>query len=265
MIDLHVHTSRCGHADGSLSSYAEAARDAGVSILGFSDHLPLPDGFPTGYAMSWRELPQYVDEVLKIARRCQRRGGPDVLLGIEADWLPGHDLLIAGALRAHPFDYAMGSVHFLDGWAFDDPDQQEEYARWTTDALWARYFEDLAAAAASGLFDVMAHPDLVKKFGRRPDTDVGPMYEEIAAVLAECGVAIEVNTAGLRKPCAEIYPAKGLLEACHRRGVRATIGSDAHRPADVGSQLEAARVALRDAGYLSVLIWRGRVAEEVSI
>lgn len=265
MIDLHVHTSRCGHADGSVAKYVDAARDAGVSIMGFSDHLPLPDGFPSGYAMSWRELPLYVDDVRAVARRSARRGGPEVLLGIEADWLPGHDLLIAGALRAHQFDYIMGSVHFIDGWAFDDPDQREGYDGWSTDALWSRYFGDLAAAAASGLFDVIAHPDLIKKFGERPDGDIAPLYEEVSAVLAECGVAIEVNTAGLRKPCAELYPAKALLEACHRRGVPATIGSDAHRPDDVGSQLAAAREALKDAGYRSLLIWRGRVAEEVPV
>lgn len=265
MIDLHVHTSRCGHASGTVDQYVRAAAAAGVRTLGFADHLPLPDGFPQGYAMSWPELPSYVEDIKSAAKRFEESGGPEVLLGIEADWVPGHELLVAGALRAHPFDYVLGSVHFIDGWAFDDPDRRERYAEWTPDALWARYFADLTAAASSGLFDAMAHPDLVKKFSYYPDSDVTPFYEETAAVLAECGVAFEVNTAGLRRPCAELYPSMGFLAACHRRGVPATMGSDAHTERDVGADLPAGRDALKQAGFRSVLVWRGGVAEEVPL
>ncbi|HEX9093039.1 MAG TPA: histidinol-phosphatase HisJ family protein [Coriobacteriia bacterium] len=265
MIDLHVHTSLCGHASGSVRDYVEAAGEAGVGTLCFTDHLPLPDGFPSGYSMTWTDLPAYVHDVRDAAERSAREGGPEVLVGIEADWLPGHEMLVAGATRAHPFDFVLGSVHFIDGWAFDDPDEIAGYAEWTYDALWARYFDDLAAAASSGLFDAMAHPDLIKKFGGRPESDPGPWYEEIAAVLAECGVAVEVSTAGLRKPCAEIYPAPDLLAACRRHGVAATMGSDAHAPEDVGYRMDAARQLLLEVGYGKVLVWRDRVPREVPL
>jgi histidinol-phosphatase (PHP family) len=265
MVDLHIHSSRCGHARGSMREYVDAGRDAGLRVMAFTDHLPLPDGFPEGYAMTWSELPAYVEDVARARRKSAEEGGPEVLLGIEADWIPGHELLVGGALRAHAFDVVLGSVHFIDGWAFDDPDQMDGYRAWSTDALWARYFEDVATAASTGLFDVMAHPDLVKKLGSRSVCDPTAWYEELASVFAECGVAIEVNTGGLRYACAEVYPAMDLLRACRQRGVPVTMGSDAHTPSDVGSRLHEARTILKEAGYHEVLVWRQRVPESVPL
>jgi histidinol-phosphatase (PHP family) len=265
MIDLHVHTSRCGHADGTPAEYLDAAAAIGLTALAFCDHLPLPPSYPTGYAMPWEELPAYIEDVSRLASASAEAGGPEVLLGIEADWLPGHEKTVARAIEEHAFDIVLGSVHFIGQWAFDDPREREHYAEWPIDALWERYFNDLAAAAATGLFDVMAHPDLVKKFGYAPTADMRPWYEEVAAVFADAGVAVEVNTAGLRKPCAEAYPSLALLTACRKRGVPATIGSDAHTPGDVGAGLDAGRALLADAGYDSVLVFRGRKAEEVAL
>ncbi len=265
MIDLHVHTSRCGHAEGAVAEYAAAAAAAGVRTMAFCDHLPLPAGYPSGYAMAWRELPDYVSEVRALAAECVTSGGPEVLLGVEADWIPRHEGMVAEALDAYPFDIVLGSVHFIDDWAFDDPDLRARYAEWTPDRLWKRYFDDLSRACASGLFDVMAHPDLVKKFGDRPAHGLRVWYEATADAFASAGVAVEVNSAGLRKPCAEIYPALGLLRACRAAGVPATTGSDAHTPADVGRDLSAARHLLREAGYDSIMVFRGRVAEEVGL
>jgi histidinol-phosphatase (PHP family) len=156
-------------------------------------------------------------------------------------------------------------VHFIDDWAFDDPERTAGYDSWELGALWERYFDDLIAAARSGLADVMAHADLVKKFCKRPDGPVDALYAATAAALREAGVAVEVNTAGLRKPCRELYPAPALLEALRREGVPATIGSDAHVPTDVGAGAHEAVAALRDAGYRSVVVFRNRTAEEVGI
>jgi histidinol-phosphatase (PHP family) len=265
VIDLHVHTARCGHASGTIADYVEAARLAGISTIAFTDHLPLPDGYPTEYAMDWPQLPQYVRDVCDARDAARASGGPEVLLGIEADWIPGFELLVSGALRSHEFDVVLGSVHMIGGWAFDDPDRREGYDAWTPDALWERFFDDLASAASTGLYDVMAHPDLVKKFRFGPDSDPQAWYEEAASVFAENGVAIEVNTAGLRKPCAELYPSMPFLKACRKRGVPATLGSDAHCPAEVGAGFTAATEALREAGYDSLVVFRARRAEEVPL
>lgn len=215
--------------------------------------------------MPWVELPRYVEDVQAAAAAARREGGPEVLLGIEADWIGGHESLVTGALERHDFDVVLGSVHFIDDWAFDDPDLRARYAEWTPDQLWERYFRDLEEAAATGLYDVMAHPDLVKKFGVRPLVDPGRLYREAAATFAEAGVAVEVNTAGLRKPCAEIYPSLELLRCCRDAGVPATVGSDAHRPEEVGAGWGAARDLLLAAGYTSVVVFRSRVAEEVAL
>jgi histidinol-phosphatase (PHP family) len=267
MIDLHMHTSRCGHASGTPEEYVRAATAAGVSVLCFTDHLPLPADTPHAlqYAMPAEQLSGYVAEIRALAAATAADGGPEVLVGIEADWIEGRQDEIRHMCEESALDMVLGSVHFVDGWAFDDPDLTDRYAEWDIDELWDRYFATLSAAAASGLFDVMAHPDLVKKFGYLPSVDPTPWYERTAEALAAAGVAFEVNTAGLRKPCGELYPAPGFLRAAARLGVPVTCGSDAHRPDEVGAGLDAARDALLEAGYRSLVVFRGRVPEEVPL
>lgn len=259
---MHVHTSRCRHATGSPADYVAAAEAAGVTTMAFTDHLPLPEGFDGSYAMPEVELAEYVVEVAR-ARGTAR--ATEVLLGIEADWLPEHLERARTLIGAHPFDVVLGSVHFVDGWAFDDPALRDGYSQWTPDALWERYFDELGAAASSGLFDAMAHPDLVKKFRFVPESDPRGWYSDAAAAFAAAGVAVEVSTAGLRKPCGEIYPSASLLSEMRRAGVPAMVGSDAHRPAEVGYGWHEAYSALRRAGYTSVVVFRERVAEEVPL
>jgi histidinol-phosphatase (PHP family) len=159
----------------------------------------------------------------------------------------------------------LGSVHFIEDWAFDDPALVNRYGGWEIDALWDRYFSELAAAARSGLFDVMAHPDLVKKFGHRPAGSLTHWYEGAAAAFQEAGCAIELSTGGLRKPVGETYPSLEFLQICHRRGIPATMGSDAHAPHEVGHRFDEGRELLRAAGYESLVVFRERVAEEVAL
>lgn len=265
MIDTHVHTARCRHAEGEAAEYVAAAVKRGVTILGFSDHLPLPETFDSGYAMPREELPSYVADVLAAREQAAASGGPEVLLGVESDWLPDHLDHVRELTEAFEFDFVVGSVHFLDGWAFDDPALRHRYDEWDPDELWARYFAELERAATSGLYDVMAHPDLVKKFCYAPTTDPREIYEAAAHAMAHSGVAAEVSTAGLRKPCREVYPAPRFLKALREAGVPVTVGSDAHAPSEVGYAWDRALGALRHAGYDSVLVFRGRVPSEVSL
>lgn len=267
MIDMHMHTRRCGHASGTPREYLDAGAAAGVATLCFTDHLPLPEDTPHAleYAMPAGQFPEYVWDIRTLAAESAAVAGPEVLLGVEADWIDGRQDEIRRMTKEHPLDLVLGSVHFIDGWAFDDPDLTDRYAEWDIANLWDRYFATLAEAAHSGLFDVMAHPDLVKKFGFLPEADPAEWYERTAEVFADSGVAYEVNTAGLRKPCAELYPAAGLLRAAVRRGVPVTCGSDAHKPDEVGAGMDQARKALLAAGYRSMVVFRGRVAEEVPL
>ncbi len=251
LIDCHVHTARCGHAAGTAVQYVEAARAAGVSTMVFAEHLPLPEHLDPGRHLSLHpdDLERYAEEVLELAAdACGLR----IVLGAEVDWLPGLEEFTTAQMdraRAAGVSVLVGSVHFLGEWAFDDPHDLDRWNDVDVDEVYETYFTEWCAAAESGLFDVMAHPDLPKKFGHRPRGDVSPWYERAASAASRFGTAIEVSTAGLRKPVAELYPAPALLAAFHAAGVRATVGSDAHAPGEVGYRIETAYDMMAEAGY----------------
>jgi len=265
VIDLHMHTARCGHATGTPVEFVDAAREAGLDIVCFTDHLPMPADYPQHYTMRPHEVSEYLDDVSAAAAYSRETGGPEVLSGVEADWMPDEVAFTRETLASLPLDMVLGSVHFLGDWAFDDPDLIDRYGSVVIDEMWERYFTEVAAAARSGLFDVIAHPDLIKKFGFLPSGDPTAWYEAAAEALCAGGCAVEVNTGGLRKPINEIYPSLQLLQACQRRGVPATMGSDAHAAAEVGTGGRQARELLRTAGYRSLVVFRCRQAEEVAL
>jgi histidinol-phosphatase (PHP family) len=251
LVDYHAHTARCGHASGSMEQYVERAIEAGLDELGFSDHLYLywlpSDARDPELAMADWELDQYVTDV----ERCRERYRSDITLRLatEADYVPGHERELTSILRRYEWDYVIGSVHFVDGWGLDDSRYMDGYERWDIDTLYARYFDLVAQAGETHLFQTLGHIDLVKKFGHRPRRPLGEAYELLACRMAQAGVCVEVNTAGLRKPCAELYPQADLLAACRNAGVPATFASDAHAPTEVAADVEAAAAALQAAGY----------------
>lgn len=262
LIDCHVHTARCGHGAGSVAECVAVAAEKGLAGITITEHLPLPDELdPTRlYAMPACDIAPYAAEVRAAARTV-----PDlrVLLGVEADWLPGRLEHVTGLLAAEKWDVVLGSVHFLDDWAFDDPDLITEWDKRDVDSVWEMYFDRLCDAAASGLYDIMAHPDLVKKFGHRPAGDAAYLYDEAARCFAENGVSAEVSTAGLRKPVGEIYPGEEFLEALVRHGVGLSVGSDAHAPGEVGYAFNDALRALKRAGADRVVYYEAREKREV--
>ncbi len=251
LIDCHSHTARCGHATGTVAEYVLAARVAGLSALIMTEHLPLPPGLdPAGcYAMPRDDIRDYARE---IAAASESAGDVLVIAGAESDWIPSRAAEtreIRREARAAGIRVVLGSVHFLGEWAFDDPDLISEWDTRDIAQVWEAYFSRWCDAARSGEFDVMAHPDLVKKFGHRPAGSAADLYDAAAAAAAESGVLIEVSTAGLRKPVAELYPGPELLSAFRRHNVDATVGSDAHTPLEVGRDIESAYGALAEAGY----------------
>jgi len=254
LIDCHVHTELSGHGTGSVGQMVSAAIFKGLSGIVLTEHLPLPEGIdPHNHiSMPAERLGEYADDVRVWAERAK---GLQVVLGAEADWIPGREhetAEIQEMARRAGVQVLLGSVHFLEGWAFDDPHRVDEWDARDVDEVYSTYFAHWCQAARSGLFDVMAHPDLVKKFGHRPDGDPRELYQEAARAAADGGVLIEVSTAGIRKPVAEIYPAHDLLVAFRVAGVGATAGSDAHAPDEVGLQIEDAYDALVAAGYSEV-------------
>lgn len=250
IVDYHTHTVRCGHAVGSMEEYVEAAIAAGVREIGFSDHIPMywlpEEKRDPSIAMRMEELEEYVADVSRLRERYREI---PIRLGIEADFLPGREEDLVRILERYEWDYVIGSIHFIGEWGFDNPAEVNRYADWDISELYARFFTLERMAAESGLFDILAHIDLIKKFGHRPSHDLGRLYADVAESIARADVAIELSTAGLRKPVGEVYPNPVLLAECARRGVPLVISSDAHSPQEVAWGFEDARALAVRSGY----------------
>ncbi len=265
LTDYHVHlrpdsleaTAEDHFTQANVGLYVEAAAEAGITELGVSEHIHrFTDALAIWDHPFWQEqarddLTAYADFV----------GTTPLRLGIEMDFVPGREDRIARVLDAHPFDYVVGSVHFVGEGAVDD----ERFDVWRgvsdPDRLWARYFEMLAEAARSGLYDILAHPDLIKYWGGRrpvPARDPRFHYEPAIEAIAETGVAVEISTAGLRKPIGEIYPATDFAEMCVEAGATFALSSDAHVPEDVGYGYDAALAALERWGVDELAVFEGR-------
>jgi histidinol-phosphatase (PHP family) len=243
--DYHTHTVRCGHASGHPGEYVEAALAKGLMAIGVADHIPLlPERVPE-LSMHACELGDYVAEVQGL-----KAGFPDfVLLGIEADYRPHTVSELRSLLDSHPFDYVIGSVHHLGTWGFDDPRQMEGYSEREIDDVWVEYFELVGDAAESGLFTILGHLDLVKKFGYRPTRTLDVELDRLVDRVARAGVLVEINTAGLYRPVGEAYPTLDILRRLCEAGVAITFGSDAHQPREVGRDFDHAAGLAQAAGY----------------
>ncbi|MBN1884800.1 MAG: histidinol-phosphatase HisJ family protein [Candidatus Krumholzibacteriota bacterium] len=238
MIDYHLHGNFCGHGSGTLGEYVEAALGRDLVEIGFSAHLPKvvdPDPY---HAMLEEDLPRYVETVLSLRERY--RGRISIKLGIEADFFEGHEDATRRLLDAWPFDYVLGSIHFLGDWHFTSREGLPRYETADPEEAFPRYFEQVRRLVDTGLFDILAHPDAIKRERFRPARTPVADYESVAERLACRGMAIEVNTGGLRRRAGSIYPDAAMLAACARRGVPVTLGSDAHSPADVGRDFDEA-------------------------
>lgn len=258
--EYHVHTARCGHAGGTMRACVETALACGLSEIAFTDHIPLyflPGDDPDpGIAMTRAELPGYVDEVL--ALRDEFAGRIDVLLGLEADFAEGHEAALQEILAAHEWDVVLGSVHWVKGDWIDAPNSGARHEREGTEVLWGEYYRLLAKAAATGLFDVLTHFDLPKKFGHRMPASLARTEADAVAAARAAGVAVEVSSAGLRKAIAEEYPAPPLLTSLVAAAVPIVFSSDAHAPAEVAWGREAIEAAALAAGAREHLSFRKR-------
>jgi histidinol-phosphatase (PHP family) len=266
IVDYHMHLHgelRNGegpieHTVEAVERFVRSAATRGVDEIAFTEHVyyfrefePLIEHPHQKARIGW-ELPVYCDAILEA-----KRLGCPVKLGLEVDWFPGREAELAEILAPFPWDFLLGSIHILEGEAVDT--EPGLWERLPVEDIWKRYFAQLGNLARSGLVDVLAHPDLVKIFGRRPSQKrVAKHHEDAAAAIAAAGVAIEVSTAGLRRPVGELYPAPDLLRRCRDRGVPVTTASDAHHPDDVGRDLDRALELLLETGYETVTVFAGQ-------
>ena len=262
MVNYHNHTALCGHASGTLDEYITSAIRQGVKEFGFSDHAPVPEHLREGISMEPYEAEIYIAEVVK--KKSEYAGRIDVKLGFEVDF-PLFKTFDETYLHDPRIDYIMGSIHYMDGWGFDNPDNIAVYNERDIDSIYLDYYSILASLAVSRMFDIIAHFDLVKKFGHRPASDMSGIIESIAKTLSGTETAVEINTAGLLKPVAEIYPSDDIIDILFRNNVAVTLGSDSHSPEDVCYGYPLAVEKLKKAGYRKVSGFTGRKRHELDL
>ena len=241
--------------------YRAAADERGIAELGVAEHMHrFVQALEVWQHPWWRRWAHDdVDDYCGFVRE-----QTDLRLGIEADYVSGREDRLGSFLEQRDWDYVVGSVHFVRDAAVDleGPDWENVWGRGERpDRVWERYFEMVAEATRSGLFDIIAHPDLVKVWGSArplPERDPRHFYEPAVEAMLEAGVAIEVSTAGLRKPVAELYPAPALLEMAVDAGVPIALSSDAHEPALLGHRYDEALAALEDAGVTELCVFERR-------
>ena len=255
MIDYHIHTKLCGHASGEMEEYVQSAIASGIKEMGFSDHLPMITERDNELAMSIDELPLYVESVLDLN---QRYGEIDIKLGIEADYFPGLEEKCNEVINKFPFDYVIGSVHFIKKWGFDNINQIDQWEKRDINQVYRDYYTLLRKSARSGLFDIIGHSDLVKKFGQKPSADLTDEIKQTAQVFAENGLACEINTSGLRRPISEIYPSLDVLKIYNDYNIPIIFGSDAHNPKDVARDFDLAYKMAATVGYFEESQFSGR-------
>jgi histidinol-phosphatase (PHP family) len=266
LTDYHLHlrpdepgtTAERHFTTANAEHYRATASERGIAELGVSEHVyRFEQALEVWRHPFWQE--NALDDLDAYCEFVRER--TDLRLGIEADFVPGREDRMANLLEARPFDYVVGSVHFLRDEAVD----MEDYGVWqagrSAEEIWRRYFETLGEAARSGLFDILAHPDLVKVWGRErplPPGDLRRYYELAIDGIADSGVAVEVSTAGLRKRAGELYPAPEFLELCVQAGAPVALSSDAHRPHEVGADYEQALELLSRAGVSELCVFERR-------
>ena len=191
----------------------------------------------------------YISEILSRKKRYEK----DIALrlGFEVDF-PLFGTFDKKYFNDPRIDYLIGSCHFLDGWAFDHPDHTDEFDKRNIDDVYGQYYSHISDLARAGLFNIVGHFDLVKKFGHRPKKDFSKTIESITVILSRNDLAVEINTAGLLKPVNEIYPSREIIEILYNKNVPVTIGSDAHEPGNVSYMIFETIEMLKKIGYRAV-------------
>ncbi|MFC5401223.1 histidinol-phosphatase HisJ [Cohnella soli] len=259
-IDYHTHNYRCGHAVGTLEEYVLSAIDKGLEQIGLSDHMPLVNLTQEEHpdiAMPMDELPRYVEECFSLKEKYKDRIA--VRVGLEGDYVEGYEDKIERIVRDYPWDYVIGSVHFLGRWDVTDFRQANKWEGRNVTEAYVQYYDAIAKAAATGFYEFIGHMDAIKRFAPTlPEEDVSDLEEAALQAIKKHDVAFELNAAGFYAPCKEMYPAPRILKRAQELGIPVTFGSDAHHPDKVGQKGADARTLLKNVGFTHLATFEER-------
>ncbi|GAV21761.1 histidinol-phosphatase [Carboxydothermus pertinax] len=262
MIDLHVHSVYSGHGEGEFEDYLQKAQEKGIRELGFSEHFPMAlygKDFP-GYSMDVINWPHYLTRLDRL-----KETYPFLKIGLEVDYFPECEAELKKVLRGLPVDYLIGSVHFIDNWPFDSPTEIANYRGMDLKELTAKYFSLVKKVVRAGIFNIIGHLDLIKKFGLINFELIEPHIKEVLLELKNSGMVMEINTAGFRYPAKEQYPSKIIIEEAVREKIPLTTGSDAHKPEHLAYKFPEIYQMLEEIGVKNLTIFENRKAREIPL
>lgn len=273
MLDYHMHVENYypfgrtpdTRPEGSdpldtIRRFIEVATERGVSEIAITEHVyhfiqarDIVDR-PWARDKCFYDMDVYVNLLLD----AQRQGLP-VKVGIEMDYMEGKEPAIERVVHGYPWDFVLGSVHWIGEWGFDLTEHKPEWDRRDVNDVYREYFRLLGQAVQTGCFNSMSHPDLIKVFGYLPTMDMAALYEELAELVArQPGLCVEISSAGLRKPVGRLYPERSLLQAFARRGIAITTASDAHYAEDIGKDFDSVAGLARACGYTDAMSFTRR-------
>ena len=280
MIDYHMHVenyypfgrtpdTRPAGTDPmeTMGRFVEAAKERGVHEIAITEHIYHFIQAREIVDQPWvRDMCFYdLDIYISILQDAQRAGYP-VKVGIEMDYVEGKESIIERVVTGYPWDFVLGSVHWIGDWGFDLSEHMEEWSRRDVDQVYHEYFRLLGQAVQTGLFDSMSHPDLIKVLGHMPTMDMTHLYEELAEQVAgQKGLCVEISSAGLRKPVGRIYPERPLMDAFAGRGIAITTASDAHYVEDIGRDFDQVASLARACGYTEVMAFTRRQPTPIAL
>lgn len=257
MVDYHLHSVL---SDGK-NSYEEmvlAAIEKGLDEIGFSDHVCLK---PVDWAIRLEDIPVMTGQIRDLKLKYQDQ--IKIRYGIEVDYFPGYADDLKELIESIPVDYVIGSIHFIGDWNFDT--DQSLYGKWSNDKLYEMYFGLVQQAALSGLFDIIGHLDIIKKFRIYPESNQDTLFEDTIKIIKAKNLVVELNTGGMDRPCAEFTPGPRLLELCCRHSVPVTLGSDAHGVLQIARYYESATALLSQIGYTEIVGFNNHIRRIIRI
>ena len=248
--DYHTHTY-FSDGESSHESYLRNAAAIGITEIGFTDHFSI---LPTKWTTKEEKIPELKNTIRSLK---DTNSLPiEVKFGAEIDYIPGKEKEITRLIQSLPFDYIIGSVHFLGNWNFDT--SADGFEGKDIDEIYEHYFSIMSDAIETGLYDIIGHLDLIKKFGYFPEKFPAKPLRNVLKSLQKNDTAIELNTSGLNKPCKEMYPSKEILEACYEYNIPVTLGSDAHNAEEAGQYFDKAIELLKNTGYRKIALFDQR-------